>query len=185
MKKQFLSDILIKRGVSEHDVSLVSKMMKPNPVDQMTLTMALLHSRVSPQESTSIPGHLDSLTENKLDNKNEGSITESRNSISLNFSMTNLEDSKLLLNAAIISHAGNRNISHETPQLSPYDNALTGLPNEELRLRTPLPGGGKFIIDLTDTLEPSSNFTDSYLKMGLHRKIMKPLQKPMRCADGF
>lgn len=85
LKKQFPSDILIKRGVSEDGASLVSEMMKPNPADRMTLTMALLHSWVSPQEFTSTPGHLDSLTENMLDNKNEGSITESHNSIPINF----------------------------------------------------------------------------------------------------
>lgn len=115
LKKQFPSKIFIKRGVSEHGVSLVSEMIKPNPADRMTLTMALIHSWVSPQESTSTPGHLDSLTENKLDNKNEGSITESCNSIPINFSTTNLEDSQLLLNAAITLHAGNRNILYETP----------------------------------------------------------------------
>lgn len=43
LKKQFPSDILIKRGVSENSVSFVSEMIKPNPADRITLTMALLH----------------------------------------------------------------------------------------------------------------------------------------------
>ncbi len=184
LKKQFPTDILIKHGVSEDGVSLLSEMMKPNPADRMTLTRALLHSWVSPQKSTSSPGDLDSLTENKLDDKstNEGSITESRNSIPVNVSITNLEDSQLYLNAASTSHAGTRNISYETPQLSLYDNGLEGLQNEEeVRLRTPLPDGGKLIIDSTDkdadTLERRSYFTDSHLKMDLHRKTMQPFQQ--------
>lgn len=54
---------------------------------------------------------------------------------------------------------------------------MTSLLNEEVRLRTPLPGGWKLIIDLTDILELMSNFIDSHLEMGLHKKTMRPLQK--------
>ena len=96
-KKPFPADILIKHSVSEDGVSLVSEMMKSNPADRMTVTMALLHSWVSIQEPTPTPGNLDSFeksVEDELDGKpaKEGSATESRKCTSVNIPKRNFED---------------------------------------------------------------------------------------------
>lgn len=94
-KKLFPLDILIKHYVSEDGVSLTSGMMKSNPADRIRVTMALLHSWLSTQESTPIPGNLDSFKDNiedELDNKSakEGSITESCKCILINIPNNNV-----------------------------------------------------------------------------------------------
>ena len=89
-RKPFPTDILIEHSVSEDGISLISEMMKSHPADRMTVTMALLHSWVSIQESTPACGDLDSFkekVEDELDGKsaNEYTATKSRKSIPSTF----------------------------------------------------------------------------------------------------
>ena len=96
-RKPFPTDVLIKNNVSKDGASLISEMMKSNPADRMTVTMALLHSWVSIQESTPTPGNLDSFKENvedELDSESakEGFATKSRKCIPVNILKSNLED---------------------------------------------------------------------------------------------
>ena len=77
------TDILIKHKVSEDGISLISDMMKSNPTDRMTVTMALLHSWVTIREATPILEDLDSFNDsvqNELDGTStyEGPATERR-----------------------------------------------------------------------------------------------------------
>lgn len=96
-RKPFPSDILIKHNVSEDGVSLISKMMKSNPADRMTVTMALLHSWVTIKESTPTPRYFDFSKENiedELDDESakKGPATENRKCIPVKITKSNLED---------------------------------------------------------------------------------------------
>ena len=96
-RKPFPSDILIKHNVSEDGVSLISKMMKSNPADRMTVTTALLHSWVTIKESTPTPGYFDFFNgnvEDELDDESakKGPATENRKCIPVKITKSNLED---------------------------------------------------------------------------------------------
>ena len=174
-KKPFPTDILINQNISEDGVSLVCKMVKSNPADRMTVTMALLHSWVSVQESTSTSGYLDSFeenTEDELDGKlaNEGSCTKIRDSIPVSVLKSNVEDTEPLFNAAIASHTEHRNLPHVSQELSLCNSYLTNLQNEEVaQLRKPMPNAEERIFDSsdedtnedTDTPKSRSNLADS------------------------
>ena len=101
--------------MSENGVSLITKMMKSNPADQITMAMALLHSWVSIQQSTLALGDLNSFTNSVKDELNDISakkisVTESHKCIPGSIPKSNLENNQPLFNAASISHTKNRNI---------------------------------------------------------------------------
>ena len=80
-RNPFPTDILINHGVSDDGISFITELMKSVPADRITVTMALLHSWVSIQESTPAVGDLDSLKDNVKDeldgiSAHEGSPTE-------------------------------------------------------------------------------------------------------------
>lgn len=122
-KKPFLTNILIEHSVSGGGISLISEIMKSNPVDRMTVTTALLHSWVSIQEPTPPLGDPNSFKNNPEDepdakSANEGSATENRECISANISKSNLKDNKPFSNAAITPH---------TRDYKMHSNATTGV----------------------------------------------------------
>lgn len=98
-RKPFPTDILIKQKVSEDGVFLISEMMKSNPTDRMTVTMALHHSWVSIQEPTPTLEHLEiskDSVKNELDDisADEGSPTESRKCTTIRIPKSKLEDNE-------------------------------------------------------------------------------------------
>ncbi len=95
-RKHFPTDILINYNVSDNGVSFITKLMKSKPSDRMTVTMALLHSWVSIQESTPALGDLDSSKnngKNGLDGRSamRGLATQSRKIILVSISKSYLE----------------------------------------------------------------------------------------------
>ena len=187
LKKPFPTDILIEHNVREDGISLVSDMMKPNPADRMTVTTALLHSWVPIQESTSTPGYLDSLEENPEyelgdNSSNGGPITESRNSIPINFLKSHLEDGLPFFNPAIAAPTEDRDLQHENRDLTPYNRSLTSVQNEEVvQLHEQMPKAEDRIFGSSDedanSLESSSNLADSYLKLGRYEEAMQLFQQ--------
>ncbi len=175
-RKPFPTDILIKHSVSKDGISLISKMMKSNPADRMTVTAALLHSWVSNQESTPSFGDFDTKS------ANECSATKSRKYIPASIPKSNLEDNQPFFNAAFTPHTKNRNIPHKNQDFLPYNSHLTSSQNNEtVQLRKPVPNKEEHIFDSSDkdinTLESRSNLADFYLKCGLSKEAMQLFQQ--------
>ena len=182
-RKPFPIDVLTDHSVNEDGVSFITKMMKSNPVDRMTVTTALLHSWVSIQERTLHLGDRNSFNDNpedKLDGNsaNEGSATESCKCIS----KSNLEDNQLANNAAMKSHTRNCNAPPENQAHLPSNSHLISFQNEEMvQLRRPISDKEEYIFDSsnmeTDILESRSNLADSYLELGLYKEAIQLFQK--------
>lgn len=66
-RKTVPTDILIAPNVSEDGISLLPEMIKSNNADQITVTIALLHSWISISESTSTPKNRDFREKNTAD----------------------------------------------------------------------------------------------------------------------
>lgn len=159
------------------------------------MTMALLHSWVSIQESTPALGGLDSFKDN-LENglecsrsAIEGSATETRKCIPVRIPR-NLEGNHLFFNEAITSHNKTRKIPHENSELLPSNSNLTNSQNNEsLQLRRPMPDKEERQFDSndknTDILESRSNLADSYFQRGLYKKAMELFQQILEAHTRF
>ena len=186
-KKTFPTDILIEHKVSEDGASLISEMMKPSPMDRITVPMALLHSWVSIQEPIPALGYLDSSKDNVkdgLDGKSadEGSATESRKCNSVSIPKSNLEDNQQFFNLAIPSHIRNLDNLHKNQRHLPSNSHLTSSQNEKMaQLRRPMPDKEESIFDSsdknTDLLESGPNLANSYLELGMYKEAMQLFQQ--------